>query len=76
MNTVARYSVDFKKNAVSMFKREGITRTSRQLHVTRATIYRWVKQDDSLFAECSEKNNGATAVAEREKEPQAMERIR
>lgn len=39
-----RYSTEFKKNAVSMFKREGVTKTCRQLHVTRATVYHWVKR--------------------------------
>ena len=45
--TVARYSTAFKENAVNLFRREGITRTCRKLHVTRATIYRWVKRSES-----------------------------
>ena len=44
---MARYSTEFKKDAVRMFKHEGITKTCRQLHVTRATVYRWVKQQEN-----------------------------
>ncbi len=76
MSVVAKYSMDFKKNAVSIFKQEGITRTCRQLHVTRATIYRWVKQDDSISVERSEKNDEATAAEGGKIAPQATERVR
>ena len=75
MSVVAKYSMDFKKNAVSIFKQEGITRTCRQLHVTRATIYRWVKQDDSISVERSEKDE-ATAAEGGKIAPQATERVR
>jgi transposase-like protein len=44
---VARYSTEFKENAVNLFRREGITRTCRKLHVTRATVYRWVRSAES-----------------------------
>ena len=44
---MARYSTEFKKNAVCLFRREGITKTCRQMHVTRATVYRWVKQEEN-----------------------------
>ncbi len=45
--TTSFYSNEFKENAVNLFRREGITRTCRQLRVTRATIYRWVKRAES-----------------------------
>ena len=44
---MARYSTEFKENAVNLFRREGITRTCRKLHVTRATVYRWIRRAEN-----------------------------
>ncbi len=54
---MARYSAEFKKNAVRMFKHEGITKTCRQLHVTRATVYRWAKQEENDPGNNSQSNS-------------------
>ena len=65
--TVAKYSDEFKRNAVSLFMCEGITRTSRQLHVTRATIYRWVRQSYSNSEEDKADRYEVCAVRSRQK---------
>lgn len=71
---MARYSAEFKKNAVSLFKREGITKTCRQLRVTRATVYRWVNQDISSHIGHSENECGAAAESKKRQEAQFTER--
>ena len=67
VNIMARYSMEFKKNAVSLFKSEGITKTCRKLHVTRATVYRWVKQDESKCIKYSKDERGIMQIAKNEK---------
>jgi catalase len=65
--------MDFKKNTVSMFK-QGITKTYRHLHVTGSTIYRWVKQDDSIPVEQTEKYCWVTAQQGKDDLPQVTKR--
>lgn len=39
-----RYSTDFKEQAVCLFHQVGISKACKELHVTRATLYRWNKE--------------------------------
>ena len=47
--------MDFKETDESMYINADITKTCRQLHVTKLTIFRWIKQDDSIPVEHVEK---------------------
>lgn len=47
--------MDFKETDESMYINADITKTCRQLHVTKLTIFRWIKQDDSIPVEHAEK---------------------
>ena len=39
-----RYSTDFKEQAVCLLHQVGISKACRELHITRATLYRWNKE--------------------------------
>ncbi len=39
-----RYSTEFKEQAVCLLHQGGISKACRELHITRATLYRWNKE--------------------------------
>ena len=41
---MTRYSPEFKTRALALLKEKGISKTSAELHVTRATLCRWRRQ--------------------------------
>ena len=41
---MARYSEEFKRNAIALTKKVGITKASRELGVARCSVYHWCKE--------------------------------
>ena len=52
------YSDGFKKQAVILFRKVGISKACKVVRVTRATLYRWNEAYDKIDLGCGDMNHG------------------
>ena len=53
------YSDDFKRQAVVLFRQVGISKACKEVHVTRATLYRWNREYDECIQASDEIKHAA-----------------
>ena len=47
---MSKYTEEFRRNAIELMKKIGITKAAKELKVSHGTIYRWCREMESISA--------------------------
>lgn len=54
---MSKYTEEFRRDAIELMKKVGITKASRELHIAHCTLYRWCRELEGNASEQEESDN-------------------